>query len=287
MQSSKSGAEPRILRCPHCGAPLDAPAFALTVHCRYCGHNVKLAEPVMQQPGYAVAPAIAAPVRSSRVPIVLLLALAAAFVLATAGALVAYLGSSEPAQRAAVPKAQAVTAPLTPAAPSLTPAPKAAAKSRETRYPLRSLLGIDPKVDIDGSSAHLLGLFPTIESTRIAGELRFSVPLDHPWFGVAQLSWKNERGGKLTTVGLKPPLGDQKLKNQKQIADCLSTGLGKPEVREVDHLAGELSYFWGKHFPKAWANLYSGYLWLSFENPAGVAPITLPQVVRALDRCGS
>lgn len=224
MQSSQSGAEPRILRCPQCGAPLDAPAFALTTHCRYCGHNVKLADPSVPHPGYAAAPALAAPARSSRSPVVLLLALGAVLVLATAGAFVAYLASSAPAELPAVPKAQAAAPPVKPAAPSL--APKATAKAVEARHPLRSLLVIDTKVDIDGSSLHLLGHFPSAESTRIAGELRFSVPLDHPWFGIAQLSWKNERRGKLTTVGFKPPLGDEKLKNQKEIADCLSKGLG-------------------------------------------------------------
>lgn len=285
MQSSQPGAEPRILRCPHCGAPLDAPAFALMTHCRYCGHNVKLADPSSPPAGYP-SPATAAPARSSRAPLVLL-ALGAVLVLATAGAFVAYLGLSAPAARPAAPIAQAAAAPVKPATPSRAPAPQAAAKAVEARYPLRSLLVIDTKVDVDGSSAHLRGHFPDVASTRIAGELRFSVPLDHPWFGSAQLSWKNEKRGKLTTVGFKPPLGDEKLKNQKEIADCLSKGLGKPEVREIDHLAGELSYFWGKHFPKAWANLYSGYLWLSFEDPRGVAPITLPQVVRALDGCGS
>lgn len=150
---------------------------------------------------------------------------------------------------------------------------------------MRALLGINTTVDIDGSRAHLLGLFPTISSERVAGDLSYTVPLSHPWFREAELRWKNERAGKLATIGFRPPLGDTKLKNQKEISECLTRGLGKPEVREIDHLAGELSYFWGRSFPKAWANLYTGYLWMSFEDPRGVAPVTFAQVVRILDGC--
>jgi len=150
---------------------------------------------------------------------------------------------------------------------------------------MRALLGVSMAVDVDGSRAHLLGLFPSISSSQLADELRYVVPLNHRWFGAAELSWKNERAGKLVSVAFRPPVGDDKLKNPKEIADCLSKGLGKPQVRELDHLAGELSYFWGPHFPTAWADLYSGYLWLSFEDPKGVPPVTFAQVVRTLDSC--
>jgi hypothetical protein len=186
---------------------------------------------------------------------------------------------------AAAPAAKAATpSPVPVPAPAPTPAP-AAAPPAPAGYPLRSLLGINVAVDIDGSTAHLRGLFPDVESNRVADQLRFAVPLKHPWFGHAELSWKNEKAGKLVTVGFKPPLGSSKLANAKQVADCLSTGLGKPEAREVDHLSGEMSYFFGKGFPKAWANVYSGYVWLAFEDPKGVPPVTFAQVVRTLDRC--
>jgi hypothetical protein len=283
MQSSQSHGEPRILRCPHCGAPLEAPPLALTTQCRYCGHQVKLADPNVPRPSYPAAP-LPRPA-PARTPLVLGLGLSV--VLSAAGAVIGYLALSTSPERADEPQAPAANKPVVPATVSAAPAAKPSAKPREARYALRSLLGIDATVDIDASRAHLRALFPSIESTQIAGQLRYIVPLDHPWFGEAQLSWKNERRGRLATVGFRPPLGNDKLQNQKQIADCLGQGLGKPEVRETDHLAGELSYFWSKAFPKAWANLYSGYLWLAFEDPKGVAPVTLSQVVRTLDRCGS
>lgn len=149
---------------------------------------------------------------------------------------------------------------------------------------MRSLLAINPMVDIDSSRAHLLGLFPTVKSV-VRADLSYRVPLDHPWFDAVELTWKNEKGGKLASVAFRPPRGDERFKNQKEISDCLAKSLGKPLVREINHLAGELSYFWGAHFPKAWANVYSGYLWLAFLDPKGVAPVTLPQVVRSLATC--
>lgn len=184
----------------------------------------------------------------------------------------------EPAPK---PTSRATVEPAAPP-PALAPAKE---KSATLRYPLRSLLGVNTAVDIDGSRDHILGLFPAIESRRHGDELRYVVPLEHRWFREAELGWKNESAGKLTSVALNPPEGDDKFKNQKEIGDCLAKGLGKPEVRETDHLAGEQSYFWGKSFPKAWANLYSSYLWLTFQNPKGIAPVTFENVVRTLDGC--
>ena len=287
MQPSLPSGGPRILRCPHCGAPLEAQPQALFARCAYCGHNVQLGAPSVPQPAPATVPATGSLPRGA------ILLVAAAVVVLGAVAAFALLGagSSSPAATPALatPQVQAAL-PVreTAAQPRATTAersPPASKSPGETRFPLRSLLGIDVTIDIDRSRDHLLGLFPSAGSERVADQLRFEVPLDSPWFDHTVLSWKNEKAGKLTTVSFNPPHGDSKFKNQQEIADCLTKGLGKPEVREIDHLAGELSYFWGKGFPKAWANLYSGYLWLSFENPKGIAPVTLPQVVRTLDGC--
>jgi hypothetical protein len=206
----------------------------------------------------------------------------AAGVLTLMAALGAYLGLRGAPEPVVVPAAKAT---LDPAAPKVLPAAPAPEKTASVRYPMRSLLGVSTAVDIDGSKNHMLGLFPSIDSKRHGDELRYVVPLDHPWFSEVELGWKNERAGKLTSVSIRPPAGIDKFENQREIGDCLSRGLGKPEERETDHLAGEKSYFWGRHFPKAWANLYSSYLWLTFQNPQGMAPITLGDVVRTLDGC--
>ncbi|HEX6271887.1 MAG TPA: hypothetical protein VFZ53_02550 [Polyangiaceae bacterium] len=263
---------PRVLRCPQCGAPLDAPPQALSTRCAYCGHSVKLEE---ASPRHPMAPP---PRGSPRRALVLLVAGAAAVGL---GALAAFL-AARPAPESTTPPAPTTAEP---AASPPAPSRPVSEKTAPVRYPLRSLSGVDTSVDIDGSRAHLLGLFPGIDSKRHGDELRHVVPLEHPWFSAVELGWKNEPAGKLTSVAFKPPAGLDKFENQKEIGDCLAKGLGKPEIRVTDHLAGEQSYFWGRHFPKAWANLYSGYLWLTFQSPRGIAPVTFPDVVRTLDGC--
>lgn len=287
MQSSQSSGGPSILRCPHCGAPLEAAPFASMTRCGYCGHSIKLAEPSAPRPSHPYAhPPTPAPVAPARA--VLLIVLGVILVLGLGAAVVGFLvfrGAAEPAATAKPGRAAPEPAPATPAvAAAAAPAP-AAPKPAPVGYPLRSLLNVNVAVDIDGSSAHMRGLFPDVEPSRVADQLRFAVPLQHPWFGEAEFSWKNEKAGKLVTVGFRPPLGKDKLTDPKRIADCLSKGLGKPEAREIDHLSGEMSYFFGKGFPKAWANVYSGYVWLAFEDPRGVPPVTLAQVVRTFDGC--
>jgi hypothetical protein len=226
------------------------------------------------------APASSGPSRG----VLLLLAGVGVTALGVVALLVALLGTRATTKPAATPPSgatlEAATPPVAPSA--ALPAPE---KTAAVRYPLRSLLGVSTAVDIDGSRAHMLGLFPSIDSNRHGNELRYVVPLEHRWFSEAELGWKNERAGNLTSVTLRPPEGDERFKNQQQIGDCLAKGLGKPEVRETDHLAGERSYFWGKNFPRAWADLYTSYFWLTFQNPRGIAPVTLENVVRTLDGC--
>jgi hypothetical protein len=281
MHSSSPSGEPRILRCPHCGAPLDSQPFAVMARCAYCGHNVKLAEPSLPRPPDPTALPVR---RKSNLGPALSMAFATVGLVAIAAVFV-FIGARSSTAPTVAPRSPAAGATLEARARPPVPAASVSAKAPEVRYPLSSLLGISSAIDIDGSKAHLQGLFPTVGSNRVADQLRYAIPLSHPWFGVAELSWKNERAGKLATVAFRPPRGDQKLKNPKEIADCLSKGLGKPEVREIDHLAGDVSYFWGRHFPKAWANVYSGYLWLSFLEPKGIPPVTFTQVVRTLDGC--
>jgi hypothetical protein len=154
-------------------------------------------------------------------------------------------------------------------------------------YPLRSLLAIDPRVDVDGSRAHLLGLFPGVSGSTETSNLRFTLPLDHPWFRDVSLEWENEKGGKLRSASFRPPAQGTEFPNQREIRDCLAKRLGQPEDRETNHLAGEHSYFWGKYWPRASLNLHKSGLYLSFDGSTGMGPITLRGVAGALDACVS
>jgi DNA-directed RNA polymerase subunit RPC12/RpoP len=266
------------MRCPNCGAPVDLPHFAATTQCRYCHHSILLAQP---PPPVQFAHAPPPPVRgaSRRTPL---------FIFAAVATVVASVTAYLSMQLAQSP---AAVAPPAAAGPAVVPAPGPKPQAPKpvvpvaVSYPLASLLGINAAVDIDASRAHLTALFPTITSEQRAGELSYRLPLKHPWFSALELNWENEKNGRLASVAFRPPAGDDKFKNQKEISDCLTKGLGKPEVRELDHLAGELSYFWGKHFPNAWADVYSSYLWLAFEDSKGAPPVTFANVVRTLAAC--
>jgi DNA-directed RNA polymerase subunit RPC12/RpoP len=273
-----------VLRCPHCGAPVEVVPFAATTRCGYCGHTIQLAQPQLQPPARPLAGVSAAAPRARTSALAVRGGAVALIATLSGGAsLIAFMTRQrEPAPVAVSPprtldKRAAPAGPSAPAARQAAPAP--------VGFPLGALLGVNPKVDIDGSRAHLLGLFPGISSEARADQLQYTVPLRHPWFSAAELNWKNEKDGPLVSVALRPPKGDPAFKNQNEIADCLARGLGKPQIKELNHLAGELSYFWGSHFPKAWADLYSSYLWLAFEAPQGVAPVTFSNVVRTLDGC--
>ena len=269
-----------MVRCPHCGAPVEASPYAPTARCAYCGHTVQLLAPE-HRPIYP-APAYPAPRSGALFGVYFRAALVlAVMAVAVIVPLVTSRLSSQPA-----PVAATVAVPAHGEAQRSNRAP-ASAEPAVVSYPLPSLLGISPTVDIDQSRAHLLGLFPTITSQPRADQLSYHLPIGHPWFSSVDLNWKNEQAGKLVSVAFNPPAHTQQFKNQKEIADCLATGLGKPEVREMNHLTGELSYWWGAHFPKATADLYSGYLWLTFEDPKGVAPITFATIVRTLTACAA
>jgi hypothetical protein len=152
-------------------------------------------------------------------------------------------------------------------------------------YPVSALANVSPALDIDTSRAGLLALFPGVSWATGIG-LTYTVPLDDPWFSVAELTFANEKGGKLSTVSLRPPVGDDAL-NQKELSVCLASGLGKPVEHEADHLAGTVTYAWDAHWPKASLDVNTSYVWLDLKQSAGVgvAPITLAGVAGALAGC--
>jgi len=287
MQSSGASGDPRVLRCPHCGAPLELQPYAPLTQCRYCGHTVKLADPAPPPPVFhPSAPPVtpqAKPTASNSAVVALLAGSAMVVALVAVGAFVAAAQSSVSTPAPPPPRVPPPSVPAAAPTPRAVPTPHT--EENVKLYSLESLLGVKAGVDIDGSHAIMHDLFPTVSAGTHGVDLSYEVPLSHPWFGEAQFIWKNEKAGHLINVGLRPPKGELRFKNQREIGECLVKGLGKAEVRETDHLKGEFSYFWGKQFPRVWANLYSGYLWLVFETPKPLPPITLERVIRTVKDC--
>jgi len=155
-----------------------------------------------------------------------------------------------------------------------------------TGYPIQTLASIDPRVDVDGSRAHMLKLFPGASWSARATELTFTVPLTHPWFDEAQVAWTNAKRGRLSSASLDPPSRQNTFSNQIEIRDCLAKRLGRPEDRETDHLAGEHSYFWGKHWPRACVHVHKTSVWLRLRDSSGVGSTSVAGVMGALAACG-
>lgn len=268
MQQSSVTGVPRIVRCPHCGAPLDAESDQRSARCRYCGHIVKLRETVPRAAPAAPPPRLG----SLALPPPLLTALVAAGILVVVGgALIAWASST-----------------AGPLAPPPTPV------AQETRYPLRALLGVNVDLDVDASKPQMQRLFPSVEPKLGIG-LEYRVPLEHPWFGHAAFTWKNASAGKLLSFQLDHLQADELFKNQRAIADCLTKGLGKPEAVESNHLAGEWSYYWRDPSRGTNVSLSVRDIWMDFEglvvlrdrladSPAPPA-VSVKQVLATLDSC--
>lgn len=154
-----------------------------------------------------------------------------------------------------------------------------------TGYPMAALASIDPTVEIDASRPHLLRLFPGISWRRSGVELEYNIPLDHSWFERATLTWRNEKGSRLSSVHFFPAGHRPAFPQQHEIRDCLAQKLGSPEDRETDHLANEHAYSWGKYSPRAYVNLSSHLLSLELRTPSGVGPFTLAGVTQTLAGC--
>ena len=287
MQSSQGGG-PRILRCPNCGATIDAPPFAPSARCGYCQQVVVLAEPGAQRAMPAPLPPAPMPYSPAPYPPspaagggkrarVLLIVAVAAFA-ALAASFIAYSSHYVPDAPATQP-AQAEPVAATQTSAQVQPA--------SVKYELASLLRINATtVDVDGAQAHMLALFPTVAAERSSVGLAFKVPLNDPWFKEAELSWSNEKSGMLKSMALRPA-GEGWFRNQKEIADCLAKSLGKPKEQEIDHLSHETSYIFLAHWPKAYVDVYASYLWLSFEYSTGIGTATFANVVKTLDGCAS
>jgi len=120
-------------------------------------------------------------------------------------------------------------------------------------YSLGELGAMDLAQDVDSAAAYMRATFPgSYAETFIS--LDIEVPLTHPWFGSAELSWENSPDGPLETTRLSPIPGAQTFPDQAAIHRCLDSAVGPGERRVDDHLAGTWSVSWERP-GETWANL--------------------------------
>ena len=153
-------------------------------------------------------------------------------------------------------------------------------------YDLDAVAAMELGHDVDDAQAYMAAAFPGVHHEIFIG-LDFEVPLAHPWYGLAELSWPNERGGTLATAYLRPPPGHDDFPDQAAIRACLDRALGAGEVQETDHLAGTWSAGWD--LPDgSWVHLSPSLLQVRRDgHRAQPRPASWRRVFGALHGCGN
>lgn len=156
-------------------------------------------------------------------------------------------------------------------------------------YPVRSITKLDPAVDIDTSDAAIHLVFPGA-TRRLLIDLDYTVAIDHPWYGEAELSFKNKKGSKLAEISLRPPPGsDNKFADQKAVDDCVLAAFGKPQKSfDGPHLGGSRDTIWN---PAGGGEIrvYEHMLTITLRDSPFSSPMSRPtfeKVIDTLDRCG-
>lgn len=156
-------------------------------------------------------------------------------------------------------------------------------------YTLQSIAGVDPGIDVDHVQAAMAPLFQGAASEVMIG-LRFTVAVDHPWYGEAELTWANAKGGTLQEAMLRPPpQSDNKFASQADVEACVQTALGKPShVYEGDHLKGDHSTEW--HPAEGGSvRVYEHMVDVTLQSPFASKKMSRAgwtHVLGALDACG-
>jgi hypothetical protein len=131
-------------------------------------------------------------------------------------------------------------------------------------YRLGELVALDLRTDVDRAVAVMQSGFPGSHAVPFIS-LDIEVPLDHAWFGEAELSWANEPGGPLEALSLGPAPGHPTFPDQAAIRACLDRALGTGEYRVDDHLEGTWSVNWAfrdgswAHLSQYALNLHAGH----------------------------
>lgn len=156
-------------------------------------------------------------------------------------------------------------------------------------HPVAALGKLDPSANIDESEAAVKSLFPGAVR-RLFIDLDYKVALDHPWYGEAQLAWKNKKGARLAEISLDPPPGaNNKFADQKAVDDCVTAAFGKPKREsEGQHVGGSRDTTWN---PAGGGSIrvYEHMLVITLRDSPFSSPMseaTFHKTIDALDRCG-
>jgi len=156
-------------------------------------------------------------------------------------------------------------------------------------YPVGDLAKLDLVADIDASDAAVHKVFPGAVKKLII-DLEYKVAIDHPWYGDAEISWKNKKGARLAEVSLRPPPGASfKFADQKAVDACVEATFGKPQKSyEGAHLGGSRDTTW-RPAGGGEVRVYEHMLVITLRDSPFSSPMpdaTWKKAIDALDRCG-
>lgn len=156
-------------------------------------------------------------------------------------------------------------------------------------YPIRDLAKLDLAIDIDASDAAVHAVFPGAVR-KLLIDLEYKVALDHPWYGEAEVSWKNKKGAKLAEIMLRPPPGtNNKLVDQSAVDACVTATFGKPS-RSFDgpHLGGSRDTIWNPPGGGE-VRVYDHLVTITVRDSPFSSPMskaTFEKTIEMFDRCG-
>jgi len=154
--------------------------------------------------------------------------------------------------------------------------------------PLTDLPKIAFEADIDGSRAAVNAVFPGA-TMRKSSDLYFTVALDHPFLGKAELQWPNKKGGKLKEIELWPRTGTEFGPAQEKMNACISSAFSiKGEKYEHDYLTKK--YDTSFRLPQGGhVRVYYHLVAISFREYPWAGPMkkeTWEKLAGVLDACG-
>lgn len=156
-------------------------------------------------------------------------------------------------------------------------------------YTLAALGAVDPGVDVDHSTATMQTAFAEVQVREMAG-LDFTVAVNHPWFGEAELDWPNEKDGTLQEMNIRPPpQSSSAFPNQDAIEACVQSIVGgKGERMGEDHLKGTHDTEWkpaGGGALRVYPHMIAIWIKNAFA-PKKMDRATYQKILAGLDACG-
>ncbi len=156
-------------------------------------------------------------------------------------------------------------------------------------YSLAAIAGIDAAADTDHAEAMTRRTLPGVAVRTVVG-VEHTFAVDHPWYGAATLTWKNEKGGALQELSLRPPPDtDGNFHDPVAIEACVQALVEVAPREGAGRRTDPNHDTWWWPAQGGTVRAYRHMLVVSLVSPfvpKKMAPHDFARLVRALDTCG-